>query len=164
MSSSSTTAAAWTRAASAIWRSSRRSRTGLAGVVVWGLHRDTADIRAVGLPVFSLGAIPTGPLRLDHRQPDALVTARIGDWTVGTQDVMVGDDDGVLFLPGDRLADLVTAAESIRDTEHGQADLIRSGRSLRDQVHFADFLRRRATDPDLTFRGHLRSTEHAIEE
>jgi regulator of RNase E activity RraA len=32
------------------------------GIVIWGLHRDTADIRAIGLPVFSLGAIPTGPL------------------------------------------------------------------------------------------------------
>jgi regulator of RNase E activity RraA len=34
---------------------------GVEGMVIWGLHRDTADIRAIGLPVFSLGAIPTGP-------------------------------------------------------------------------------------------------------
>jgi hypothetical protein len=34
---------------------------GMEGMVIWGLHRDTADIRAIGLPVFSLGAIPTGP-------------------------------------------------------------------------------------------------------
>ncbi len=40
---------------------------GMEGMVIWGLHRDTADIRAIGLPVFSLGAIPTGPLRLDAR-------------------------------------------------------------------------------------------------
>jgi regulator of RNase E activity RraA len=40
---------------------------GLEGLVIWGLHRDTADIRAIGLPVFSLGAIPTGPQRLDAR-------------------------------------------------------------------------------------------------
>ena len=40
---------------------------GREGMVIWGLHRDTADIRAIGLPVFSLGAIPTGPLRLDAR-------------------------------------------------------------------------------------------------
>jgi regulator of RNase E activity RraA len=33
---------------------------GMEGMVIWGLHRDTADIRAIGLPVFSLGAIPTG--------------------------------------------------------------------------------------------------------
>ena len=38
---------------------------GLDGIVIWGLHRDTADVRAIGLPVFSLGAIPTGPQRLD---------------------------------------------------------------------------------------------------
>jgi regulator of RNase E activity RraA len=31
---------------------------GLEGIVIWGLHRDTADMRAIGLPVFSLGAIP----------------------------------------------------------------------------------------------------------
>ncbi len=35
---------------------------GLAGIVIWGLHRDTADLRAIGLPVFSLGAFPAGPL------------------------------------------------------------------------------------------------------
>ena len=40
---------------------------GMEGMVIWVLHRDTADIRAIGLPVFSLGAIPTGPLRLDAR-------------------------------------------------------------------------------------------------
>ena len=42
---------------------------GMEGMVIWGLHRDTADIRAIGLPVFSLGAIPTGPLQLDARPP-----------------------------------------------------------------------------------------------
>src|SRR5579859_5670988 len=40
---------------------------GLSGIVIWGLHRDTADILAIGLPVFSLGAIPTGPLSLASR-------------------------------------------------------------------------------------------------
>src|SRR5260370_16655525 len=38
---------------------------GLSGMVIWGLPRDTADIPATGLPVFSLGPIPAGPLRLD---------------------------------------------------------------------------------------------------
>src|SRR5580692_12493179 len=35
---------------------------GLGGIVIWGLHRDTADITAIGLPVFSLGSLPAGPL------------------------------------------------------------------------------------------------------
>src|SRR5215216_7412860 len=48
---------------------------GLAGIVIWGLHRDTADIRAIGLPLFSLGATPTGPQRLDARPEDVLQPA-----------------------------------------------------------------------------------------
>src|SRR5207245_1471208 len=60
----------------------------LDGIVIWGLHRDTADIRAVGMPLFSMGAISTGPLRLDPRAPDGLESARVGDWTVGREDVV----------------------------------------------------------------------------
>src|ERR1700732_4238023 len=56
---------------------------GLDGIVIWGLHRDTSDIRAIGLPVISLGAIPTGPQRLDLRPDGALerATVGIGRWT-----------------------------------------------------------------------------------
>jgi 4-hydroxy-4-methyl-2-oxoglutarate aldolase len=42
---------------------------GLAGILIWGLNRDTVDIRAIGLPVFSMGSIPTGPLHVSTRQP-----------------------------------------------------------------------------------------------
>lgn len=54
------------------------STAGLAGVVIWGLHRDTADVRAIGLPVFSQGSLPTGPQRLDARPADALAAATVG--------------------------------------------------------------------------------------
>ena len=137
---------------------------GVAGLVVWGLHRDTVDIRAIGLPVFSLGALPTGPLRLDPQPADALSSATIGDWTVTRTDVVLADEDGVVFVPADRVGELFDLAESIRDTEHAQADAIRAGRSLREQVRFADYLTARAADPSLTFRQHLRAVRGAIEE
>jgi regulator of RNase E activity RraA len=137
---------------------------GIAGLVVWGLHRDTVDITAIGLPVFSLGAMPTGPLRLDPQPADALSSATIGDWTVTRDDVVLGDEDGVVFVPADRVDELFDLAESIRDTEHVQADAIRSGRSLREQVRFTEFLTARAANPDLTFRQHLRAVRGAIEE
>jgi regulator of RNase E activity RraA len=137
---------------------------GLAGLVVWGLHRDTADIRAIGLPVYSLGAIPTGPLRLDPLPADALTTATIDEWAVGNQDVVLADDDGVVFVPGDRVDELFALAESIRDTERRQAALIKDGTSLREQVRFDEYLAARAADPGLTFRAHLRAKGGAIEE
>jgi regulator of RNase E activity RraA len=137
---------------------------GLSGAVIWGLHRDTADIRAIGLPVFSLGACPTGPLRLDERAPDALASARVGPWEVTRDDLVVGDDDGVVFLPADHAGDLCALAEGIRDTERRQAGLIRDGASLRSQLGFADFLAARQVEPSLTFREHLRSIGGAIEE
>ncbi|TDD26690.1 RraA family protein [Kribbella turkmenica] len=137
---------------------------GLAGLVVWGLHRDTVDITAIGLPVFSLGALPTGPLRLDPQPADALSRATIGEWTVTRDDVVLGDEDGVVFVPADRLDEIFDLAESIRATEHAQADSIRSGRSLREQVRFAEYLTARAARPDLTFRQHLRAIRGAIEE
>jgi regulator of RNase E activity RraA len=106
------------------------------GIVVWGLHRDTVDVQAVGLPVYSLGAMPTGPLRLDPQAPDALEYAVVGEWTVTRADVVLGDEDGVIFIPADRAEELLDLATSIQTTERRQAELIRSGTSLRQQVGF----------------------------
>ncbi|GGU14373.1 RraA family protein [Lentzea flava] len=132
---------------------------GLAGVVIWGLHRDTADIRAIGLPVFSLGANPTGPLSLRDRAPEALSTAEVGPWTVTSDDVVFGDDDGVLFVPGSEVDAVLAKAASIRDVERAQAGRVRQGESLRSQLQFADYLA-----SGLTFREHLRKIGGAVEE
>ena len=136
---------------------------GLSGVVIWGLHRDTADIRRIGMPVFSLGALPTGPQRLDPRADGALDAARVGDWTVTRDDVVFGDEDGVLFVPADRVDEVLSLAAGIAATEGRQADDIRSGRSLREQVDFAAYLTARSADAELTFRDHLRGVGGEIE-
>jgi regulator of RNase E activity RraA len=34
---------------------------GIAGIVIWGLHRDSKELSEIGFPVFSLGSLPTGP-------------------------------------------------------------------------------------------------------
>ncbi len=137
---------------------------GLEGVVIWGLHRDTADIQAIGLPVFSMGAISTGPQRLDVRPQDALASATVGNWAVGREDLVLGDDDGVLFVPATRAGDVFTLAETIRDTERRQAERIRAGVSLRSQVRFDAYLAQRRQTPSLSFRDHLRAVGGAIEE
>ena len=137
---------------------------GLEGIVIWGLHRDTADIRAIGLPVFSLGAIPTGPFRLDARAHDALESAVVGDSEVSREDLVLGDEDGVLFLPSPQAEEIFTLAETIRDTERRQAERIRAGASLRSQVQFRAYLAKRENTPSLSFREHLRTVGGAVEE
>jgi regulator of RNase E activity RraA len=132
---------------------------GLAGVVIWGLHRDTQDIRAIGLPVFSLGANPTGPLSLRDRAPEALSTADIDQWTVTSDDVVFGDDDGVLFVPATDVDAVLTKAAGIRDVERAQAERVRQGESLRGQLRFDEYLA-----SGLTFREHLRKIGGAVEE
>ncbi|GAA0952225.1 demethylmenaquinone methyltransferase [Kribbella koreensis] len=137
---------------------------GVTGLVVWGLHRDTVDVQAVGLPVYSLGALPTGPLRLDPQAPDALEYAVVGEWTVTRADVVLGDEDGVIFIPAGRADELLDLAASIQSTERRQAELIRAGTSLRRQVGFDAYLAARKERPSLTFREHLRGVGGAIEE
>lgn len=137
---------------------------GLAGMVVWGAHRDTAELREIGLPVFSLGSCPSGPLRVEPGSPDALVTARVGEHVVDSSDWVFGDDDGVVFVPGGRLGEVLATAGSIHERERRQAADVRSGQTLRSQLRFAAYLDARAAHPALTFREHLRSVGGAIEE
>jgi 4-hydroxy-4-methyl-2-oxoglutarate aldolase len=134
---------------------------GLAGVVVWGLHRDTRELREIGFPVWSYGTNPLGPTRLDDRDDEAV---RFGEAVLSRSDVVFADDDGVVFVAQEHVEDVLTAVRSIGEVERGQARRIRAGETLRDQTQFADYLAERERDPSYTFRRHLRRIGGAIEE
>lgn len=137
---------------------------GVAGIVIWGLHRDAVEIDDLDLPIFSYGTVPFGPIELRPPLEDRLASARFGEATVTRSDVVAADPNGVVFLPGDELDSIASVAASIRDAETEQIKMLKAGTSLRQQFDFDAYLRDRKRDPGRTFRQHLREGGRAIEE
>ena len=137
-------------------------RAGIAAIVAWGCHRDSAQLARIGLPVFSLGACALGPTRIPPAAP-AMRSATITGITVHPGDIVVADDDGVAFVPADDFERVAAVAASITEVEQRQAEAMAAGHSLRDQIDFRSYLQRRAEDPAYSLREHLQSTGGAIE-
>jgi len=66
---------------------------GLAGIIISGCHRDTADLIEIGIPILSYGTCLAGPLRIDRRDQDAFTNALFGDAIVTKEDVVFADAD-----------------------------------------------------------------------
>jgi 3-hexulose-6-phosphate synthase/6-phospho-3-hexuloisomerase len=100
----------------------------LAGVVIDGAIRDTDEIRRLGFPaharaVASHAGYPKGfgeigaPIRL------AGVEVFPGDW-------LVGDADGLMVLPKDRVVEMANRAQDVLEGENRMRAEIREGRTL----------------------------------
>ena len=139
-------------------------RAGLAGIAVWGCHRDGDELRKINLPVFSLGHLPSAPTRVLKRPGDALKSARFGGFRVTRDDVVFGDSDGLLFFAKKHVNTILDTAARILKIERHQASQARKSRTLRQQLRFEEYLSRRQTDSSFTFRKHLRRISGAIEE
>jgi len=89
---------------------------GLAGTVVNGVCRDTAEATAVGYPLYALGKfMRTGK---DRVQVEACQQAvMLGDTRVRPGDLIIGDADGVVVVPAPRIKEVLTKALATRDVE-----------------------------------------------
>jgi 4-hydroxy-4-methyl-2-oxoglutarate aldolase len=137
---------------------------GLAGLVVWGLHRDHSELVQIGLPVFSYGRSPLGPASVERQGPEALISARFGETLVSRDDFVFADDDGAVFVSREQLEAIQVIALSIGETERRQAEMVKSGVSLRAQTRFHEYLELCTEDSTYTFRRHLRRIGGAIEQ
>jgi regulator of RNase E activity RraA len=136
---------------------------GLAGIVIWGCHRDTRGLLAVDLPIFSVGQCPVGPRRRTASAPARARAVHIGVPTVSPRDMIFADDDGVIVVATDDLDAVLPTAAEIQRAEQRQAEDVAFGRTLREQLRFPDYLAARQRDSAHTFREHLRRIGGTIE-
>ncbi len=100
---------------------------GLAGLVIDGCVRDSVLLAEIGFPVFSRGLCirGTGKDFSAHGTIGAPIT--IGDVTVGSGDLVVGDADGVVVLPSARIEQILAAAAERERTEKQILERLRRG-------------------------------------
>jgi regulator of RNase E activity RraA len=90
----------------------------LAGFVIDGAARDIAELEALGVAVFSRGQTPAGPFKTGPFE--LLATVAIGGVVVHPGDAVVGDRDGVVVVPRQRAAEVLSRAEEIAAGEVGK--------------------------------------------
>lgn len=136
---------------------------GLGGIAIWGCHRDSAELRQIGFPLFSLGSFPRGPIDIRESSAERFASARFGDELVTAEHFIIADEDGLLAVSLSKWTAIRAEGEAIAAREAEQARRVEAGQSLRDQFRFDDYLRLREADPGLSFRDHLRRVGGEIE-
>ena len=94
----------------------RCQKRGVAGLVIDGSIRDVEAIRKIGFPVFCLGFSPVKSLwdleTLSFNEP-----VMIGGVQVRPDDILFGDETGIVVIPAEREQDVLLKAREIRDEE-----------------------------------------------
>ncbi len=103
----------------AVWgelASESAKNKGLAGLVVFGAVRDTAEIRRLGFPVWSthVSAHAGDP----HGLGEINVPLTLAGQNVTPGDWIVADDDGVMILPAARAVEMANRAADVLEAEN----------------------------------------------
>lgn len=98
---------------------------GIAGMVIDGAVRDSAQIAALGFPVFARGLNIRGTVKRDAGQIGAPVT--LGGVEIAAGDLVLADADAILVLAAGDLAPALDAARTRAEHEARMMDRLRQG-------------------------------------
>jgi regulator of RNase E activity RraA len=98
---------------------------GLAGIVVDGAIRDSHVLSEGDLPIFARGISHQGPFKSGPGELHGLI--QIDGTVVNDGDLVVGDFDGLVFVPKERVDVTLELAESIVEKESGIREAIAKG-------------------------------------
>lgn len=91
-------------------------RAGAIGAVIDGATRDTADMRALGLPVYARSSY-CDDIKYEGTLAAMNATIRIGDVGVSNDDIVFADEDGVVVIPAARWAEVEAEAWRVMENE-----------------------------------------------
>jgi RraA family protein len=100
-------------------------KAGIAGFVIDGAVRDTDECARGTFPVFAAGANPNGPLKNSGGRINWPIS--VAGTTVNPGDLIVGDADGVVVLPRELAAGIVSGARTKVDAENERMQQIGRG-------------------------------------
>lgn len=98
---------------------------GIAGLIIDGAVRDSAQIATLGFPVFARGVNIRGTAKLDRGQVGGAVA--MGGATIAHGDIILGDADAILVLAAKDLPAALAAAETRTQREAVMMDRLRLG-------------------------------------
>ena len=99
----------------------------LGGLVINGCVRDGALLAEMGFPVFARGLAIRGTGKGFDGNGARNVPVLVGDVTVHPGDLVVGDTDGVVVIPKDRITEVVAASKDREDKERATMERLRKG-------------------------------------
>jgi regulator of RNase E activity RraA len=100
--------------------------SGTEGIVLDGFIRDLSEIRELGLPVFARGTVPGGVNRMGPGGINTIISC--GGIAVHPGDLVMGDEDGVVVIPRNRIADTILQAEKMAAQEQFRIREIAQGK------------------------------------
>jgi regulator of RNase E activity RraA len=106
-------------------------RKGIAGVVVDGAVRDSGTLASWSdFAVFARWVTPRGPSSMERGSVNG--PAMFGGVRVSPFDLVIGDDDGLVFVPRAQAEQLLPAALARLEAEVGWEDALATGKSTVD--------------------------------
>ena len=103
----------------------RAKQRGVAGIVIWGAIRDSAEIGAGTYPVFAAGVTHRGPYK--NGPGEINVPIMMGGTPVSPGDIIVGDADGLVAVPQELADQVLASAKAILAKETASMKQILAG-------------------------------------
>ncbi|WP_346830799.1 RraA family protein [Pseudomonas abietaniphila] len=107
-------------------------KRGVAGIVINGAIRDACSIGAGDFPLFAAGISHRGPYK--DGPGEINVPIAIDGMVIEPGDLIIGDDDGLLCIPYDHVAEVYERATFKHHAELKQMDQIAKGENDRSWV------------------------------